>query len=247
MAEQVCASFQSSLRNLFPGRDILSVKGVLAAYAQSRGGKEKNRDLGLQPQYIDSYLLHSPLLTLEHTIQAWRVMELLVDAGFVREIGFSSAYFFLLTDVYSPEIFSALYSMARIKPTILQNRWHSSTGHDVSLLSQLSPSLSPNTFPTRADGTTSRGITYQPFWTLTGNPALLRSQSVVEMCIKYDLTPAQVVYAFVHQGMGISGLSCSVLSGTTEERHMHEAIAATQLEAWSEEDIGMIRQEIYGE
>ena len=94
MAEQVCASFQSSLRNLFPGRDILSVKGVLAAYAQSRGGKEKNRDLGLQPQYIDSYLLHSPLLTLEHTIQAWRVMELLVDAGFVREIGFSSAYFF---------------------------------------------------------------------------------------------------------------------------------------------------------
>lgn len=239
MAEQVCASFQTSLENLFPGKAVPNVKSVLAAYAQSRGGKEKHRDPGLQSQYIDSYLLHSPLLTLEHTVQAWRVMELLVDAGFVREIGFSN--------VYSPEIFRALYRMARIKPSILQNRWHSSTGHDVSLLSQLSPNLSPNTFPTRADGTSSPGIVYQPFWTLTGNPALLRSESVVKMCIKYDLTPAQVVYAFVHQGMGIPGLSCSILSGTTDERHMCAAVAAARLDTWSDEDIGMIRQEIYGE
>ncbi|WFD35849.1 hypothetical protein MCUN1_002717 [Malassezia cuniculi] len=239
VAEQVCASFQSSLRNLFPDQDIPNVKRALAAYAESRGGKEKHRGPGLQPTYIDSYLLHSPLLTLEHTVQAWRVMELLVDAGFVREIGFSN--------VYSPEIFSALYGLARIKPSVLQNRWHSSTGHDVSLLSLLSPSLSPNTFPTYADGSTPRGIVYQPFWTLTGNPALLRSESVVKMCIKHDLTPAQVVYAYVHQGLGIAGLTGCVLTGTSDENHMREAVAATQLEPWSEEDISMVRQEVYGE
>lgn len=237
--EQVCSSFQQSLHNLFPGQDIPNVKNALAEFAQRRGGKEKQRDPGLQPVYIDGYLLHSPLFTLESTMRAWRVFELLVDAGFVREIGFSN--------VYSPEIFSALYNMARVKPSILQNRWHSSTGHDVSLLSLLTPSLAPNTYPTRSDGSVPRGIIYQPFWTLTGNPTLLRSESVVKMCIKHDLTPAQVVYAFVHQSLGIPGLPACVLSGTTNEQHMREAVSATQIEPWSEEDVALIRQEIYGE
>ncbi|KAL9935876.1 hypothetical protein V8E36_005453 [Tilletia maclaganii] len=107
--------------------------------------------------YIDSYLLHSPFDSLEDTIEAWREMENLVRLGWVRRIG--------LSNVYDPRILQLLRTQFvtqpsipvghdatngpptyPIAPTILQNRWHNSTLHDVSLFSSLSPTLSPNDF-----------------------------------------------------------------------------------------------------
>lgn len=153
------------------------------------------------------------------------------------------------TDVYDPRIFAALFEHARIKPSVLQNRWHSSTGHDVSLLAQLSPVLSPNTFPPAPDPVVQppQGVVYQPFWTLTGNPHLLESAPVITVAGEKNLTPAQVVYAFVAQGMGIAGLSTCVLSGTCDPIHMREAVAAVELPIWDEETIALIRKEVYGE
>ena len=240
IAEQIHQSFANSLRSLHPDTAVPDVRAVL----EDAAGKQKQRDeqlilRPLQPVYIDSYLMHSPLTTLEGTVEAWRAMESLVAAGLVRRIGFSN--------VYDPTIFGTLFQLARIKPSILQNRWHHSTGHDVSLLSMLSPVLSPNTFPTPPDGVSPIGVTYQPFWTLTGNTRLRQSAVVAEIASKYALTPEQVVYAFVHQGMGIPGLTACVLSGTTNEDHMREAIAATELEPWPEADIVALRREVYGE
>ncbi|KAK0528414.1 hypothetical protein OC834_000756 [Tilletia horrida] len=110
--------------------------------------------------YIDSYLLHSPFDSLEDTVEAWREMENLVRLGWIRRIG--------LSNVYDPRILQALRTYFvnsastplghaepggggggptyPIAPTILQNRWHNSTLHDVSLFSILSPTLSPNDF-----------------------------------------------------------------------------------------------------
>lgn len=142
-----------------------------------------------------------------------------------------------------------MFEKARIKPSILQNRWHSSTGHDVSLLSQLSPVLSPNTFPPSAhfDEDGPRGVTYQPFWTLTGNPRLLQSDAVAALSVEKSLTPAQVVYAFVSQGMGLPGLATCVLSGTQNEEHMKEAVDAVHLPSWTDDQLASIRKEVYGE
>ena len=192
--------------------------------------------------YIDSYLLHSPLTTLGATLEAWKALEGLVDRGLVRQIG--------LSNVYDPQIFNALCESARIKPTILQNRWHFSTGHDVSLLSRLSPVLSPNDFPLTEDvdpQCTPRGITYQPFWSLTGNPRLLSSPPVQDIAVRRKLTTAQVVYAFIAQGMGIPGLPTAVLSGTTDPQHMREAVEATADPQWEEAELDAVRKEVYGE
>ena len=88
-------------------------------------------------------------------------MEDLVLSGQVQQIGISN--------VYDPRIWNALRSLSnRIKPQVLQNRWHHATGHDVSILPTLSSVLSPNEFPLRQDGSQQEGVRYQPFWTLTG-------------------------------------------------------------------------------
>lgn len=151
--------------------------------------------------------------------------------------------------MYDPEIFSVLFQQARIKPSVLQNRWHASTGHDVSLLSQLSPILSPNTFPAPVDleSPDPKGVIYQPFWTLTGNQRLLQSEPVAVLSAEKGLTPAQVVYAFVAQGMGLPGLSTCVLSGTKDHAHMKEAVQSVELEPWDDEELASLRREVYGE
>ncbi|WFC95694.1 hypothetical protein MBRA1_002347 [Malassezia brasiliensis] len=243
VAEQVCASFQASLANLHPEQPIPSVTELVAKYAVTARG---NRNKAPTPPpahqvYIDSYLLHSPMTTLQSTLEAWRVLEALVDTGLVRQIGVSN--------VYDPQIFQTLFQLARIKPSIVQNRWHSSTGHDVSLLPLFSPQMSPNTFPPPAytDVEAPHGVTYQPFWTLSGNQRLLDSDTVAVLAIKHSLTPAQVVYAFVHQGLGIPGLRTCVLSGTKNEAHMEEAVQAVSLDAWEEDDLTALRAEVYGE
>lgn len=238
VADQVCASFASSLANLHPGAPQPNIRDLLVKYAvqpRQAGTAEK---APLQDVYIDSYLLHSPLSTLEATIEAWRVMEALVDAGLVRYIGYSN--------VYDPQIFSILFEEARIKPFALQNRWHASTGHDVSLISQLSPVLSPNMYPSMSDGV-QRGVIYQPFWTLTGNPRLLQSDAVAVLSAAKGLTPAQVLYAFVAQGFGLPGLSACVLSGTHNPTHMHEAVEAAHTSRWDDDDLALIRRAVYGE
>ncbi|WFD32424.1 hypothetical protein MSPP1_003471 [Malassezia sp. CBS 17886] len=242
IADQVCASFQASLRNLHPDEDgVPDVAEVLTAFAAEQSGKGKRAPASLQRVYIDSYLLHSPLTTLQGTVTAWRVMEALVDAGLVRQIGISN--------VYDPEIFQALFKLAKIKPGILQNRWHGSTGHDVSLLALLSPALSPNLFPAPPEPfeEDTRGIVYQPFWILTGNARLLQSHAVAQISAARKLTPEQVVYAFISQGLGIRGLPTCVLSGTTDERHMREAVEAVRSPPWSDEEIATVRREVYGE
>lgn len=71
-------SFHTSLRNLHQGPRWIWDEG------EAKGDGARARP------WIDSYLLHSPLDTLEATVEAWEAMEDLVVEGKVRQIGFSS-------------------------------------------------------------------------------------------------------------------------------------------------------------
>jgi diketogulonate reductase-like aldo/keto reductase len=168
-------------------------------------------------------------------------MEDLVLSGKVRQIGISNCY--------DPRIWSTLNSLMRRVPcSVLQNRWHASTGHDISILPTLSPVLSPNAFPASQDGPPPEGVRYQPFWTLTGNPKLLDSTPVLATAAERGWTPEQVLYRFVSQGFGIAGVSVTVLCGSTTEKHVREAVLAVQEgEDLEEQTIEAIRKEIYGQ
>lgn len=219
---QVRKSFAASLRNLHPWLRFEPLDKVAAKINANHNGGAEGQDLDTGVEYgdvngqayLDSYILHSPLTTLERTLKVWATMESFIHLGLVRQIGISN--------VYDPDIFQAISRTTLIPPSIVQNRWHYTTGHDVALLSLLSPTLSPNDF----DKTQRQPVVYQPFWSLTGNPNLLASVEVQDLAIRKGWTPQQVVYAFLASGMNIPGLTVSVLSGTTSEEHMVEIAAS---------------------
>lgn len=265
--DAVRQSFEASLRNIHQGSqwywpdDATRTQEQPSNEGSSRiASKQSNK----KTPWIDSFLLHSPLNSLEETLEAWYAMEELAIEGKVRLIGFSSEFLilherdethYLLVDIYDARILAALRRSAkRVAPRIVQNRWHHTSGHDVSLLSSFSPVLSPNDFAVEAkvtdspDTKASQSIYYQPFWVLTGNPRLLSSEAVLKAASTHKWTAAQVVYRFVAQGFGIPGVQCTVLSGTTDEAHMREAVHAVigdeQLE---DSEMDAIRKVIYGE
>jgi diketogulonate reductase-like aldo/keto reductase len=76
----------------------------------------------LRTTYIDSYLLHSPLNTIERTLEAWKVLMKLQDNGIVSLIGVSNTY-----DV---ETLKTLETQGGRRPNVVQNRWHEGNGFD---------------------------------------------------------------------------------------------------------------------
>ncbi|SPO29046.1 uncharacterized protein UTRI_05620 [Ustilago trichophora] len=242
---QVRKSLAASLRNLHPWLEFEPLDKVTAKIEANHANGSGELDAGVEygdtngEAYIDSYVLHSPLTTLERTLKVWATMEVFVQLGLVRQIGISN--------VYDPDIFQAIARTTRIPPCVVQNRWHYTTGHDVALLSLLSPTLSPNDYA-NANG---QAVVYQPFWSLTGNPNLLSSTEVQDLAIQKGWTPQQIVYAFLASGMNIPGLTVTVLSGTTNEQHMVEAVKAVdeagKQDTWKDGELDRIRRVVYGE
>lgn len=138
--------------------------------------------------YVDCLLLHSPLPTIEQTLQAWKLLESYVPHQ-IRALGISNV---------TPAALQAIYENAEVKPVVVQNRFYPQTGYDVPL----------RTF------CREHGITYQSFWTLTGNPALLRSKAVETLARATSVEITVALYALViDQGV-------TVLNGTTSNEHM---------------------------
>ncbi|KAL8269796.1 hypothetical protein Esti_006275 [Eimeria stiedai] len=150
------------------------------------------QELGVS--YIDAVLLHSPLDTLEQTIEAWRGLESAVDEGYVRTLGISNCY--------SLEFLQNLYAAARVKPVLIQNRFYPASGYDVALRAWCR----------------ENGITYQSFWTLTGNSHVLRDPVVTQSAERLKCTPQQLWFRYLVQ-RGIVPLT-----GTSSLQHMQEDI-----------------------
>lgn len=153
----------------------------------------------LQTAYLDSLVLHSPLSTLERTMTVWRTMESFVDDGRVKQLGISNCYDY--------DFFQSLYDQARIKPKVLQNRFYHESNFDTAL----------RAFCQNND------VTYQSFWTLTANRHALASPEIKEWAARLQLTPQQLMFAFL---MSLGYIT--PLSGTTSLEHAAQDVAIMQ-------------------
>jgi diketogulonate reductase-like aldo/keto reductase len=151
------------------------------------------RNLGTD--YLDALILHSPLRDASRQAEVWEAMEHIVDQGGTRRIGISNCYRLAMLE--------RLHRSARIKPELLQNRFHAESGYDREIRAFCR----------------DQGMIYQSFWTLTANPHVLAHRAVQAPAAKYRRTPAQVLFrALTQEGI-------VPLTGTTSETHMREDLA----------------------
>ncbi|KAI0035857.1 Aldo/keto reductase [Vararia minispora EC-137] len=149
----------------------------------------------LRTDFLDAYILHSPLRTYAQTLAAWRVFCALQDAGRVRAIGISN--------VYDVRVLNALVRDGGRRVDVVQDRWYEGNGWDADVVGWC-----------RANG-----AQYQSVWTLTGSPSLVGHAAVARVGRAVGCTPAQVVYRLAQE------LGVTPLSGTTSEEHMREDVA----------------------
>ncbi|KAJ7194198.1 NADP-dependent oxidoreductase domain-containing protein [Mycena pura] len=134
----------------------------------------------LHTTYLDSYILHSPLPTLEETLEAWAALGALQDAGQARNIGVSNCY-----DV------RVLQALSAVRPIqVVQNRWHERNRWDKEVCSYCC----------------DHGIEYQSFWTLSGSPSLLATPELVSIAKASGCTPAQALFKVAMMG-GVTPLN----------------------------------------
>jgi diketogulonate reductase-like aldo/keto reductase len=151
------------------------------------------RNLGRER--LDALLLHSPLRDRAGQREVWGAMETLVDSGQVDLIGISNCY--------DPAELQRLWREARIKPSIVQNRFHAQTGYDTIIRSFCR----------------EHGLVYQSFWTLSANPHLLRDTAVLGLAAAYARTPEQILFRYLIQRDVVP------LTGTTSPQHLHDGLA----------------------
>jgi len=164
------------------------------------------RNLGTS--YLDAVLLHSPLPTVAETVKAWKVLQEFVEAGTIRHLGISNVSLKQLTALYShPEVTT--------KPSIIQNRFYPATKWDRDVRRFCK----------------ERGMVWQSFWTLTGNPGLLRSEVVGRVAggVLGDemARREEALYLLVLAlGRGWEGGGVCVLDGTTRVEGMRGDLEA---------------------
>jgi len=155
----------------------------------------------LRTDYVDSWVLHSPLPSFEETMKVWRTMEEAVDHGLVKQIGISNCYDY--------ETFRLLYQQAKHKPAVLQNRLYAESKFDEDLRCFCM----------------DHGIKYQSFWTLTANRKALATDEVKELAAAKGLSPQTYMYAFL---MSLPSNYVTPLDGSTTQAHMMEDVAVME-------------------
>jgi len=159
----------------------------------------------LQTEYVDSLVLHSPVVPHSLLMKVWSAMENIQKTGGARQLGISNCY--------QTEVIRSLYADANVKPAVLQNRFYQETGYDANLRQWCS----------------HHGVIYQSFWTLTANPHILASNTVRTIAQKYNKTEAQIFFKYLsHSGI-------VPLTGTTSEQHMKEDLSIFEFELSSED------------
>jgi diketogulonate reductase-like aldo/keto reductase len=142
----------------------------------------------VQESTIDCLVLHSPLDTLQDTLVAWKLLESYVPTK-IKALGISN------TDLAT---FKAIYDEVDVKPRVVQNRFYPRTRFDVDIRRFCR----------------ERGIVYQSFWTLTGNPELLKSAPVGLLSRDAGVAQEIALYSLV------IAVGIVPLNGTTREEHM---------------------------
>jgi len=146
----------------------------------------------LQTDYIDSLVLHSPLFPFKDLETVWRAMEKIALRGEAKILGISNNY-----DLQTLE---RLYTLAEVKPTVVQNRFYQDSGYDKEIRRWCK----------------EHNIIYQSFWTLTANPHILESKELFDLSRKYNKNVVQLLFAYLHQ------IGITPLTGTRDKEHMQD-------------------------
>ncbi|KAI0472461.1 NADP-dependent oxidoreductase domain-containing protein [Xylaria cf. heliscus] len=151
--------------------------------------------------YIDSLVLHTPPSNhFSDLLKVWKALETYVPHR-IRQLGISNTDLHVVSRLCtSPDV--------SVRPAVVQNRFYPATQWDVGL----------------REYCRIQSITFQTFWTLTGNPELLRSAPVQELAEAAAISPSVALYALV---LGLEGTT--ILDGTTSEEHMAEDLKVTEI------------------
>ncbi|KAL9125584.1 MAG: hypothetical protein Q9217_005234 [Psora testacea] len=146
---------------------------------------------------IDSLVLHSPLPTINETLKAWQAFEGYVPQK-IKHLGISNV---------TLPVLQRIVDSAKVKPAIIQNRFYHHTEFDHQIRSYCK----------------ERSIIYQAFWTLTANPAFIRSEFVTRLSREIGLSHAQTWYCVI---LGLD--NTVILNGTTNPKHVREDLDALE-------------------
>lgn len=146
----------------------------------------------LKTNFIDAYILHSPVYPGSKLQKVWQKMEEFVDAQEVGQLGISNCY--------DLDVLVYIYNNAKIKPSIVQNRFYAQSGYDKEIRAFCN----------------QNGIKYESFWSLTANPHILTSEILQNLSKKYQRGVAEIFYRFLNH------IDITPLNGTTSTKHMIE-------------------------
>jgi diketogulonate reductase-like aldo/keto reductase len=165
---------------------------IMTSFEQSK----KN----LHTNYIDSYVLHSPIFPGSKLKLAWSTMESFYDKKEIGQLGISNCY--------DLDVLKYLYENSKVKPALVQNRFYAQTSYDKEIRSWCK----------------EKGIIYQGFWTLTANPDIVASQKIVKIAKRYGKTNEQIFYRYLNH------INIIPLIGTTSKNHMLEDVSIFDFE-----------------
>lgn len=152
--------------------------------------------------------MHSPLDTLQDTLTVWQTLESYTPHT-IRNLGISNV---------TLPVLQAIMQRASVKPSVVQNRFHDRTGFEVEL----------RAFCREND------MVFQSFWTLSANPALVKSPPVAKVAQEAGVTAPAAYYSLL---LGLEGVT--VLDGTTNEVHMRDDLEGIEkVGAWAEKEGG---------
>lgn len=179
------------LKNIPYDQNASLPKQVLQSVATSKQN--------LYTNYIDSLVLHSPYTLFDDLMEVWHTMESFVHKGEVGQLGISNCY--------SLEVLEYLYDHSKIKPAIVQNRFHAKTDYDKEIRQWCE----------------ARHIIYQSFWSLTGNPEIFLEEILDNISQKHQKSSAEIWFAFLRE------LNIVPLTGTSSSKHMIEDLASLDI------------------
>lgn len=164
----------------------------------------KNLSTG-EDSYLDCLLLHSSLPKIEWTVIAWNTLSSYVAAGKIRHLGIANVSF---------PILAFLVNDMDVKPSVVQNPFCADSRYEAQLRRFCR----------------EQGIVFQSFWTLTGNPGLLKSEPVADLARGTGVSKQVALYALV---VGLDKVT--VLDGTTNEGRMVEDLEGLEIVGrWAE-------------
>jgi diketogulonate reductase-like aldo/keto reductase len=118
-----------------------------------------------------------------------------------------------ISNCYDLDVLIYLYNNAKVKPSIVQNRFYAQSGYDKEI----------RVF------CIEKGITYESFWSLSANPNILASEVLEKLVNKYGRSSAEIFYRFLNH------INIVPLNGTTSKQHMIVDLKIGEFELLSEE------------